>query len=57
MIIRPVRPVSVEVLPGCHAYLLERHVSETALFVRNKEEREESMVKLRGRCFPRGEIR
>jgi len=26
------RPVSVGVSPGCHAHLLERHVSETALF-------------------------
>ena len=27
-----VRPVSVEVSPGCHAHLLERHVSKTTLF-------------------------
>ena len=46
------------VSPGCHAHLLERHVSKTALFAWNEEEREGSsftMVKLRWRCFPRGE--
>jgi len=39
---------------------LERHVSKTALFAWNEEEREGSsftMVKLRGRCFPCGEMR
>ena len=37
-----IRPVSVRVSPGCHAHLLERHVSKTAPFVWNKEEREGS---------------
>jgi len=27
-----IRPVLVGVSPGCHAHLLERHVSKTALF-------------------------
>ena len=31
-IILALRPVSVGVSPGCHAHLLERHVSKTALF-------------------------
>jgi hypothetical protein len=49
----------VEVSPGCHAHLLERHISKIALFARNEEEKERSnftMVKLRGRCFPHGEM-
>ena len=57
-IVSALRPVSVGVSPGCHAHILERHVSKTTLFALNEEEREESsftMVKPHGRCFPRGE--
>ena len=38
-----IRPVSVEVLPGCHAYLLERHVSKTD-FLHETTRREKEIV-------------